>query len=297
MLELKNGRHRLTLLPETGGAIGQWQVDGCDMFFPLANPNLRAQQGVEVGAYPLVPYSNRIAHGAFSFGGEEFQLSPNMTGETHPIHGNGWENAWRVMHQGEAHAVLVFDHTPEEGEQNDPHWPFAYRAVLSYALQGDQLDVSIVVENRDSREQPVGLGFHPYVTVGEGTTLSFDAKYVWLTDEEKLPKEAKPCEGDWSFHKPKEISECSIDNGFGGFSGKAFVKHTDSLPNLTIEADPIFEHFVVFSQPKSGFVGLEPVTNMTDAINRPTVAKRGIHVLKPGQRVGGNMHFRPSDGR
>ncbi len=40
-------------------------------------------------------------------------------------------------------------------------YPFAFRLVVSYALEGPKLTVSAEVENGDSRPMPFGFGFHP----------------------------------------------------------------------------------------------------------------------------------------
>lgn len=292
MLELTKGRQRLTLLPEIGGAIRQWQVDGHDVFLPVTTPELGAQHGEAVGAYPMLPYVNRLADGSFSFAGHEYHLTPNMTGCPHPIHGNAWENAWDVLHKSATHAILAFDHTPDSAEgKNNPHWPFSYRAVLSYALKDERLEVTMVVENRDTVEQPVGFGFHPFLSAGEDAHLTFHARQVWKTDPQGLPIEAVPCEGEWSFQKPTPIYNRALDHGFSGFGGYAELQQRGLAPSVRIEADFIFSHLTVFTAEKGGFVAIEPATSMTDALNRPEVAGRGVHVLKPGQRIGGTVRF------
>ncbi|KXV28633.1 aldose epimerase [Gluconobacter japonicus] len=289
MIELSRGKSRLTILPETGGAVGVWQRDGKDIFLPVPNEALTAQKGEAVGAYPLIPYSNRIANGRFSFHGQDYDLAPNMGDHPHTIHGNAWEQEWTVAHQGASHAVLTLDHVPQD---NDRQWPFAYRAVLSYLLTDDVLDVHMVVENRDTVDQPVGFGFHPFLAAEGLATLSFDAEKVWLTSPDGLPVESVPCEGEWSFHAAKNAHARSIDNCFAGFGGTVGLDRPDAGVKVSVEADPIFTHLVVFTSPDGPFVAVEPVTNMTDAINRPDIPGRGLHILKPKTRIGGRMRFR-----
>ncbi|MEJ5116046.1 aldose 1-epimerase [Gluconobacter cerinus] len=289
MIELSCGKSRLTILPETGGSVGLWQRDEKDIFLPTPNDALRALNGVAVGAYPLIPYSNRIAEGRFSFGGKSYDLAPNMGDHPHTIHGNAWEQPWTVAHQGASYAVLTLDHVPQE---NDQAWPFAYRAALSYQLTDAGLDVQIAIENRGEAEQPVGFGFHPFLAADENATLSFDAEKVWLTSPDGLPVQGAPCDGEWSFHTPKPAHDRFIDNCFAGFGGRVVLKHPDDGLAVTVEADPIFKHLVVFTSPDSPFVAVEPVTNMTDAINQTDVVASGLHLLKPKTRIGGRMRFR-----
>ena len=78
MLELRTGQSLLEVKPELGGALGRWTRDGLEIFHPVSDPNLIAQHLETAGAYPLIPFSNRVGYGKFAFGGESFQLLPNF---------------------------------------------------------------------------------------------------------------------------------------------------------------------------------------------------------------------------
>lgn len=288
-ITLVAGEQRVVVLPKIGGALGSWQYRGEDVFLPVANPTLMAQHGVAVAAYPLVPYSNRIAQGRFAFEGREYRLAPNMAGESSTIHGNGWEREWTVAQRTDSDVVLVLDHVPQA---DDVQWPFAYRAELSYGLWADRLEVRLVVENRDAGRQPVGLGFHPFLAAQGAATLAFDATDVWLTTPDSLPFRRVPCEGEWAFGQPVDAHARAIDNCFSGFGGRAVLANGETGLSVTVEADRLFGHVVVFTAPDSPFVAVEPVTNMTDAINHPEIEDRGLHVLEPRAQVGGSMMFR-----
>jgi aldose 1-epimerase len=298
VLTLTRGAHRLDLLPTLGGAIAGWASGDRALLQPVADPNLIAQEHHPVAAYPLVPYSNRIADAHFTFEGETFALSPNILGESNSIHGNAWEREWTVAHQSEDRAVLILDHRPEntlDGTDPAMQWPFTYRAALSYALVENGLDVELVVENRDTRPQPVGFGFHPFFPRSEDTRVSFDARGVWLSDASNLPQKHATATGEWGFSGPTDVSARAIDNCFSGWSGHARVDWTDSGLSMTIKADPVFHHLVVFTAPGKPFVAMEPVSNMNDAIHHPEIPDRGLHVLKPAGLLQGKIRFRLVD--
>ncbi|PKU24233.1 aldose 1-epimerase family protein [Telmatospirillum siberiense] len=48
-----------------------------------------------------------------------------------------------------------------DGEGTRPHYPFAFRLVLSFAIAGDRLIQSFLVENPGREPLPVSLGGHP----------------------------------------------------------------------------------------------------------------------------------------
>src|SRR5689334_24589946 len=97
ILTLNAGRLRLELSPSVGGAISgfEWMEAGA-MRPILRKCHSRLEKVLDAGCFPLVPYVNRIRGGRFTFRGREVQLSPNMSGDPSPLHGQGWLNPWSV---------------------------------------------------------------------------------------------------------------------------------------------------------------------------------------------------------
>jgi len=81
------------VLPEAGGGSAAFDLAAGGGSVPLMralpagisnpDPDLLA-------CYPLVPWSNRIGHGRFEFGGRTWQVAPNYPKEPYPSHGEGW---------------------------------------------------------------------------------------------------------------------------------------------------------------------------------------------------------------
>ncbi|AQS87231.1 aldose 1-epimerase [Neoasaia chiangmaiensis NBRC 101099] len=297
MIELARGNARVGILPETGGGLAFWRVNDRDVLVPTVDSNLRAQQGVGVAAYPLVPYSNRIGEGRFSFDGQDFELANNIGGEPHSIHGNAWERVWEVVQEDPDRAILLLDHRPDTDERK-AEWPFAYRAVLSYVLDDQCLNVELVVVNQDEKPQPIGFGFHPFFSKSDATTLLFHAQGVWESGPDGLPAQHVATEGAWSFAPAaRPVRQLHLDNCFAGWNGHAEIDDPDGGYRIVIEADEVFRHLVVFTAPEKPFVAVEPVTNMNDAIHHPEILERGLQVVPPGQRISGSMRFRLVDDR
>ncbi len=75
-LHRQNGPLDLELIPELGGAIGKLTWHGREILRSLPDgQNVKVNQG---GCFPLVPYSNRIAHGRFHFTGCDYALLRNF---------------------------------------------------------------------------------------------------------------------------------------------------------------------------------------------------------------------------
>ncbi len=283
-IELAAGDLRLTLEPETGGAIAAFTWRGADLLRPVADPRLAAQHGRAVAAYPLIPYANRIAWGRFSFGGEAFQLARNFGDHPHTIHGNAWMRRWTMAETASDRVRLTLDHDPARDPADE--WPFAYHAALLFTLRPDRLRIDLSVQNRDARPWPAGLGLHPYVARTPEATLRFEADTLWTTDADSLPDARVPVQGAAEFAEPRLLDAREVDSCYAGWGGTATVAMPEQGVSLTLAAEPPMDHLQVYTPAGRDFLGLEPVTNMPDAINRIDAdADQGLRVLAPGETL------------
>ncbi len=294
MFDLVAGDARLTLCPALGGSIGNWQRKGVALLRPTAPEVLHGTSSRTLSCFPLIPFSNRIAWGRFSFGGESFQLDRNFGDHPHTIHGNAWQRAWDVASQTATDAQLTLAHDPAADAGS--HWPYRYHAGLLYALTPDALHVTISIENTDHRAQPVGLGLHPYQPRTPQTAIAFRAGSVWHTGADSLPDQRLPAEGAWSFDPGHVIGEPALDNCYAAWTGRAEITRPEHGIRLVIAADDIFRHLVVYTPDGKPYFAVEPASNMTDAVNHmDTVPDHGLRVLEPGERLVRQVRFSVED--
>ncbi len=266
MLHLEAGDWQVALQPELGGTIAALTYQGRDILRPTP---AGATNPLETACFPLVPYANRIADGRFVFVGESYVLPRNMDGQDHPLHGVGWLRCWEVQASDAASAVLIHTH------EADANWPWSYRAEQHVSLDGSGLRVSLSVQNTTDRAMPAGLGFHPYFPATDDTRLSFDAKSVWLADDDMLPTERTGTNhfADWS--KGETVARSSlIDNAYEGWSKDATIATCNDTITLSGEGTPYLH---VFTPPGLGFFCAEPVSDMPNAFNLadPTILALG----------------------
>ena len=293
MLELVAGKLRVTLDPELGGAIASFTWGDLAVLQPVSDPRLGAQQGCALAGYPLVPFANRVAWGRFEFEGKQYQLRLNFGDHPHTIHGNGWMRSWRVEEETATSARLVLDYAPpEHGEDGASEWPFAYRAEQVFTLDESALVVDLRVWNSDDRAWPAGIGLHPYVTRTPQTTLAFNADTVWTNDKDALPEEEIGVSGALEFVTPKPIGTGLVDNCFAGWDGTIAIHWPEYGIGLRISAKAPLDHLQVYTPVGEAFCGIEPVSNMPDAINRlDKTPDQGLVVLKPGEMLEGTVRF------
>jgi aldose 1-epimerase len=278
----------------TGGAIASFTAGGIEVLRPVADFRLEAEHGKAIAAYPLIPYANRVANGRFSFGGADFQLGLNFAGHPHSLHGNAWMRAWRVVSADPTQVHVALDHAPGDA----PHgalaaqWPFAYHAEIIYELDEHGLSVEISLRNDDTRPFPAGIGLHPYVARDAGTLLQFDADTVWRNGADALPVAREAVSHHWDFAQAHVVGDAQIDECYAGWGGTAEVTWPATGLRMVMESGLPFDHLQLYTPPGRDFFGLEPVSNMPDAINRmDEVADNGLRILTPGDVLEGEIRF------
>lgn len=290
MLEIKSGENRLGLYPEYGGSIAYWFRGDMAVFYPVTDSRLIAQDNKMISAYPLVPYSNRIAGGKFNFRGRDYQLKPNFEGEENTIHGNGWERPWKLELLEEHKATFVLHHNPP----TDPvdQWPFAYKAYITYEVSGDGLAVYMQITNKDDKIQPVGMGFHPYIPRYNKVELGFSAQSIWNNGSDHLPEGRMFIDGRWSFDHMREVNHKEkLDNCYAGWQRILFIRWKNIGMNLTVTASNNFDHLVIYTPTDYPYFTAEPATNMNNAINMPEISDRGLYLLKPNESIKGHIFY------
>jgi aldose 1-epimerase len=141
--------------------------------------------------------------------------------------------------------------------------------------------VTLTVQNLDDGPAPAGLGLHPYFPRA-GATLRFAATDVWLNGDDALPARAVPVPSEWDHAAGRVVGTVALDNCFAGWDGQARIGWSNGLA-LQIQASDALRHLIVYTPPGQDFFCVEPVSHLTDAINRVAgLPEHGLRVLAPG---------------
>jgi aldose 1-epimerase len=288
---LRHGPLECGISAECGGSITRLMLHR-DLEAPLhlmrpAHPGaLEHCEPDDLSCYPLVPFSNRIAGGHFTFHGREVMLRPNRAFIPHVIHGHGWQTPWTVAEQDETRALLTYRHGADD-------WPFPYHASQQFRLNDGSLTITLELTNTGDLPMPAGLGLHPYFPKPVGTRLTAGLDGVWLGNETNIPTERVPLPMAWDFPQGITLDDAVLDNNFTGWDGHAVIDWPGTGTRLTIEAAPPFRHAVIYAPHHEDFFCFEPVSHMTDAVNRAATGEAGTGFveLAPGRSFGGSITF------
>ncbi|RJG10742.1 aldose 1-epimerase [Massilia cavernae] len=290
VISLRNARLHAEVLPSAAGGLARldWIADG------PAQPVLRALDIApgaappttsQLACFPLVPWSNRIGGGGFTFAGRHVALSPNRRGEPCPIHGDGWQHPWTVQAQSPTGVSLCLDRRGGT--------PFSYHAQLRYVLVEAGLRVSLQVTNAGNTALPFGLGLHPWFERSAGVTLRARARRAWSRGSGGLPLDEIALPVDWDFSAARGLPQDGVDNAFSGWDGKAEIEWPETSIRLGIRAD--MGYYILYAPPGANFFCFEPVDHAINAHNLVGgAAGNGLTVLAPGQSLQRQVTFNVS---
>lgn len=284
LLTLAAGRARLRLAPALGGSIADWHLGATPVMRPVQPGALEEGNPRGLASYPLVPLSNRVAGNRFSFAGLTHALPALLGGQY--IHGAGWQLPWTVTDSGPAHATLALDFSA------GALWPFAFQAEQRFLLAENGLRHDLAVRNTAEHPAPLALGTHPFFPRTPGTTLRFSAAQVWQQDAQRIPTTRMPVPPEWSHDAGLPVGPLVLDHVFADWGGRARITWPEHGLALSIAADRLFHHAVLYTPEGRDFFAFEPVANMTDGINRiDGQTEHGMAILRPGESLSGIVRY------
>jgi aldose 1-epimerase len=283
LLTLRTGRLGVVLAPSSGGSVARFTCDDIDILRPMTAEAIASGKGNNAALYPLVPYSNRIRDGRLAFGSDVIPLARNWPGVDHPMHGDGWAQAWQVVRSDGQSAEAVYEHERAGGQGG---CPFRYRTRQHYRLDETSLSIRLSLENLEDCVVPAGIGLHPFFVRDPDCTLTCRTEFVWRTDPEVLPIECIPVPSEWDFAQGRRPDSVFLDNCFDGWDGRASIAWPTRQLRLDIEASEPFRHAVIYTPPGQRFFCIEPVSHANGQV--------GLAPLAAGGTLAGETVFRLS---
>ena len=256
---LKTGTCSLTVAAK-GGVVVSWTVgdaldetDGrvvelLDGYYDQAE----LEEGDGGRCALLVPWSNRIHDARYTFAGVVHDRGPDADGTREANHGLGLDAEFELLAERddgpcESHLTLTGVVGPEPG------YPWTIEVTVTYSLScvdggGSALTVELEATNLSAVPAPVGLGWHPYIRLGEdldALTLDLPARRRVVTDADHIP-----LDGEQAFR--------SVAHGDYERLALAGLALDDAWTDLVAEDDGIIR--TVLSSPTGSTMTLEQRT-------------------------------------
>lgn len=240
--------------------------------------------------FHMIPYSNRIRDGQFSFEGQQVNLED---GERHAIHGALRKQAWRVVARRENSLMCEFD-SRKDGAIN---WPWPMQAHIAQSVKGDTLTSTVTITNHGETDMPVGTGWHPYFvrSIGQSMptlTLPVDAVFPDASGDCLPDAAAVALPESLDFRMPRQLDpDQRIDCCLAGLSGACHIHWQEAGIELVISSSEACRFLVLFN-PDMPHFAIEPVTNANDAFNLTSQGiDSGTAVIGSGESFSVSMHI------
>lgn len=279
LITLTSGQLELAVAPDIGGSVArfEWAENGRKISI-LRRSDGEPADVLGAASFPLVPFSNRIRDGRFSFRHRNVTLAANMSGDPSPLHGQGWLAPWKMLRSNSCSMEMEYVH--EAGE-----WPWRYEARQRFDLDANGLALLLSCRNLSDEPMPCGLGQHPYFPCTPETRLDTQVAHVWTIDDKVLPVAKVPAEGRFDLRN-RLVCGQGLDHGFGGWGGSARIRDP-GLPFEIIMSSRQARFFQLYSPDSGGIFVAEPVSHANAALNAPEKdwAELGMRVLEPGETM------------
>lgn len=241
---------RLELIPDRGGLVTQWQVEGQDIFYfdsdRFANPQLSVRGGIPI----LFPICGNLPDDQYSLDGQTYGLKQ---------HGFARDLPWQVTHQDVTGAAsLTLELTSSEA--TIARYPFDFKLAFTFRLQGHVLEIEQQFTNLSDRPMPFSSGLHPYFLVKDKSQLDFEIPAAEFRNH--LTGSVETFEGSFDF------SQAEIDLAFQGLTATAATVTDRHLGRqLTLSWSPDYTKLVFWAVEGKDYYCLEPWTAPRNALN------------------------------
>lgn len=255
---------RLEVVPERGGIITRWQVQGRDLLYldaeRFAHPELSVRGGIPI----LFPICGNLPSNTYTHNGQTYTLKQ---------HGFARDLPWQVVEQ-ETQAAAAITLILESGDRTRAVYPFDFQLKFTYRLRNNSLELHQTYTNRSSEPMPFSTGLHPYFAVSDKTQLQFDIPATRYQDH--ISQTMNSFSGNFDFEQDE------IDVAFRDVS-RSFATVTDSSrqTRLTIDYDRVYSTLVFWTIKGKDYYCLEPWTAPRNALN----TGENLIQLQPGDSL------------
>ncbi|MCV3214031.1 aldose epimerase [Plectonema radiosum NIES-515] len=259
---------QLEVIPERGGIITKWRVNGEEIFYldaeRLTNPELSVRGGNPI----LFPICGNLPDNTYTCEGKQYTLKQ---------HGFARDLPWDVTNQvtqDKASLTVVLN----SNEQTRAVYPFDFELAFTYQIQGNTLEVQQNYTNKSSEPMPFSFGFHPYFASCDKTQLEFEIPSSEYQDQKT--KEMHSFNGNFDFNRDE------IDVAFKQLTSQSasVIDHSRKL-KLTLDYDDAFPILVFWTLKGKDFYCLEPWSASRNSIN----TGEHLTILEPGASCSASM--------
>ncbi|MEM7555403.1 MAG: aldose epimerase [Cyanobacteria bacterium P01_A01_bin.84] len=241
---------RLEVVPERGGIITRWSIDGKDILYldeeRFTDPKLSVRGGVPI----LFPICGNLPNDTYTYDGKEYSLKQ---------HGFARNLPWKGQSITDDEGVKIKLNL-SSNQETKKVYPGEFSLCFTYKIYGNVLEIQQLYSNLSNSEPLIfSTGFHPYFCVSDKSQLKFEIPSDHYQDQNK---EIHNFDGSFDF-------DCDeIDVSFQKLRAKSAVVTDNSRKlKLQLDYDDTFSTLVFWTLKGKNFYCLEPWSANRNAMN------------------------------
>lgn len=241
---------KLEVVPDRGGIITSWQVQGREILYMdtarFADPTLSVRGGIPI----LFPICSNLPNNTYTLNGNTYTLKQ---------HGFARDMPWDVIDQN-CDDQLSLTIALSSNEQTRTVYPFEFNLTFTYKLEAQTLVLTQRFTNHSSEKMPFSIGLHPYFLALEKHQLRFEIPATEAIDQRTQNRypffnsfDFAQDEIDWVFRQLHQPVSSVAD----------LSRHT----RITLSASDEFSTLVFWTLQGKDFYCLEPWSAPRNAMN------------------------------
>ena len=278
------------LLPDTGASIafGRVRQNGVWSDVLRPTPENAYNNSSKASSFIMLPWCNRIGGALLRFEGQEYQLQQEKDDGT-ARHGDVRKRPWQVESADNTHILMSLD----SARFADANFPWHYSATAEYHLDGKNFVWVLSLKNEDTRRMAGGFGHHPYFVRTEDVEVLIPCDAQFNLQNFLAVAPPVPLEPRLDFRHFRTVQGDDINNLLTDrHEGEAVrLRYPSWNVELSMSADPLFRHILIYTPPGDPSYAVEPMTNASDGFNlyERGITASGIFALEPGQSISGQV--------
>lgn len=241
---------QVSVVPERGGIVTSWQIQGQEIFYLDAerfkDPALSVRGGIPI----LFPICGNLAEDSYTLDGKTYHLVQHGFARTLP-----WDATQHSTDDGASVTVTL-----KSNDSTREGYPFEFELNYTYKLKGNTLELRQRHTNLSQSPMPFSMGIHPYFAVADKSKLTIE-----------LPSHQYQLKGDamvHSFDGAFDFDQDEIDFSFIDLTGPtATVIDGDRQLKLTVGFDAHYSTLLFWTVKGKDFYCLEPWAGPRNAMN------------------------------
>ena len=249
-LTLTDGNFALTVTPEKGGMATSFTKAG-DEYLWLRDKNFESTDRPRCGVPILFPNCGKPDGGVHHFNGADYPIENHGLADLLP---------WQVKSATDEAIELTL--TPNGLTKFV--YPFEFCLTMRYTLAGGKAGLALTVENKDDKEMPFSVGFHPYFAASKLENVSFDIKAATCSESAKGEQPAAPAQ----ITLTKKDGAAESIRLLTGVKSPMVLTDSGNGHKVTVAFDEAaFGNGVLWQQNAETFVCMEPWNGWANSVN------------------------------